>query len=169
MKEITANSKSTGKKTFLPVTAIRQLTLIPTSNRWAPLHTLGVQKKIILAQMSLKSKKTTAMHRSPSLQTTKDYKADKQISSSFPIAFFLQFASVLNRYLTSYYNTKLFQVFFTVFYRTFLKIEEYYLPPQHTERKVSMKYTPQPAQHPTGSLLQSRPESTCYYLFLSHI
>lgn len=62
--------------------------------------------------MSLKLKKATDMRTSPSLQTTRDYKADKQIPSSFPIAFFLQFASVLNWYLTSYYNTKLFQAFF---------------------------------------------------------
>lgn len=142
--------------------SIGYLTSVLISDIAAPLLTLGTYKEKIILAMSLKLKKATESH----THHHEQQEMTRLINKFFLFlssCFFLQFAFVLNRYLFRYYNTKLFQVF-AVFYITFLKIPECYLHPHHTGRKVNIKHWPQPGQHPTESLWQSRLEPTHYFL-----
>ena len=143
--------------------SIGYLTSVPISNTAAPLLTLGAHKeKIILAQVSLKLKKATKphIHHHHHHEQQVIIRLINKFFLFLSSCFFLQFAFVLNRYLFRYYNTKLFPVF-TVFYVTFLKIQECYLCPHHTGRKVNIKHLPQPV--PTSyreSVTESRLEPT---------
>lgn len=137
--------------------SIGYLTSVPILETAVPLLTLGADKEIVLALMSLKLKKATEphVHHHHHHEQQEIIRLINKFFLFLSSCFSLQFAFVLNRYLFRYYNTELFQVF-TVFYITFLKIQECYVCPHYTGRKVNVKHLPQPVQYPTGCLSQSQ-------------